>query len=225
MSETMPLPPAGEGARAYQEPKKKKGCFFYGCLSLFVIAGLGGGIVAFGIYYARNQILKFTSTEPIAVQSYELKPGEYESLQQKVKDFSQAADKGESGKLEISGDDLNAFLAGSSETKSLVGKVHARIEGDQVLLDASFSLDDIPTLGGRYFNGTIGLKPTVVDHRLIVFPETATVNGEKLPERIMEQARNQDLLKNQRNQKGGLVEFLQKAKSLEVRDGKLLLSR
>jgi len=219
----MDQPPPVAGA-TQQSQKKPKGCFFWGITTLVIIVVCVGGCTAFLAYFVRSQVLRFTSTEQIAVKKYELKPGEYQALEKRFDEFSKAADKAEPARLEISEDDLNAFIAGNPDTKGASGKAHARIEGSEVLLDVSIPLDGIPTLGGRYFNGTLGVELGIVQGRLVVFPQTAIVNGEAVPEEVMQQFRKEDLFKNQRKS-GPLAEFLEKAKTLEVRDGKIVLTR
>lgn len=217
-------PPIGGTPRAQLPQRQSRGCFFWGFVILVIICISVGGCVALGAYFLRSQVLRFTSTEQIAVEKYTPRPGEYDAVRARLDEFAKTAEQSEASTLELSQDDLNAFIAGNPEMKTVADKVFARIEGNEVLLEASFPLDGIPTLGGRYFNGTLGVKLAVVEGRLVVFPETAIVNGEAVPETYMKQVRQQDLFGNQR-QSGDMPEFLKNAKSLEVRDGKIVLTR
>ncbi len=206
------------------KPRKERGCFFWGCLGAGIIGGLlliliGGGIV----YFIREVALKFTSTQPVPVPVYDLKPGEYEGIQKRIEAFKTAARANQSAELALSADDINAIVAGDDELKKLGGQVSFRIEGDQVLLDASIPLDRLWLMGGRYFNGTFGVEPVLAGGRLLMFLESATVNGEPLPEDFLGAFKRKNLLEGQRGQKEW--DFVEKAKDLKVEGGKITVTR
>ena len=57
--------------------------------------------------------------------------------------------------LELTADDFNVMLADGPLADQDFGNTFVRIEGDQVLVDASFSLEKIWFMSGRYFNGAM----------------------------------------------------------------------
>ncbi len=206
------------------KPRKGRGCFFWGCLGAGIIGGLlillvGGGIA----FLLREVAVKFTSTQPVPVPVHDLKPGEYEDIQKRVEAFKTAARANKSAELVLSADDINALIAGDDELKKFGGEVFFRIEDDQVLLDVSYPLDHLWFMGGRFFNGTFGVMPVLARGRLLMFLESATVNGEPVPEEYLGEFKRKNLLENQRGEKEW--DFVENAKSLKVEGGKITLTR
>lgn len=201
-----------------------RGCFFWGCLTLVLLGIAVGGCTGFFAYVLYKGALDATSTTPVPVEVYTLKPGEAEDLAKRLAEFERAAGAGGPAELELSADDLNAYIASNQELQGWAGKAYLRIEGDQVFMDVSLPLEDVPFLSGRYFNGKLGVKLGLVDGRLIAFPESAIVNDKPVNEDLMKQVREQDILKATRRE-GGIADFRTKANSLEVRDGRIVLRR
>ena len=202
----------------------RRGCFFWGCLTLVLLGVIVGGCTGIAAYFLYKAAIDATSTTPVPVEVYTLKPGEAEDLTKRLAEFERAAGAGGPATLELSQDDLNAYVSSNDELKNWAGKAYLRVEGDQVFMDVSVPLDDVPFLSGRYFNGVLGVKLGLVGGRLIAFPETAIVNGKPVPDDLMKQFREQDILKTTRR-RGGIADFNTKANSLEVRDGKIILRR
>ena len=136
---------------------KKRGCLFYGCISLalaFVLVMILGYV---GFQYARksvrNLVENYTDAQPVAVDTVELPKEEAAELQKRVTAFQQALDRQErQEELVLSEHELNALIA---QNQNLKGKVQAHIEGDRVRGRISWPLEDIGPikLNGRYLNG------------------------------------------------------------------------
>ena len=205
------------------EPQpKRRGCFFWGCLSalLLLVAMLILATVLF--FVARDRL---TSTHPQPVPAFQAKPGQYEELQARLKKFDAAAQANRPEQLELTADDLNTLLTEEPELKKFAGKAFARIEGPEVSVDLSIPLDEapVPFLHGRWLNGTLGVEATLLDGRLILVPKRFIVNGEAIsPEHLAKVKPLEFMPKDADNR---LNEVLKKAKSLEVKDGKIVISR
>ncbi|MBI4601022.1 MAG: hypothetical protein HY721_03590 [Planctomycetes bacterium] len=217
-----PAPPAP------QHPQRQgKGCFFWGCMSLCIAIGAFGGCVALGSLWIYWQVRDFTSDEPAEIPVREPGPGEYQALEGRMQAFEKAAEA--DAELEVSADDLNLLLAGDRDLKRFARHAHVRIEGDQVLLEVSIPLDEVAppakkVLPGRYFNGTVGVKLGLEAGRLTGRVEQASVKGKPLPARLLDAVRKEDVFRDARLPRR-LESFLERAKSLEVREGKVVLRR
>lgn len=213
-----------EPVEGMMEPQpKRRGCLFWGCLVLLIVFLAIGSCIGIVYYRLRDS---WTSPEPVPIPRYTLKPGEYEKVEKKLAAFGQAAEEVKPATLELSADELNALIAGKENLKKLNGKVAVKIEGDKVLLDASIPLDEapLPFLKGRYFNGTLATKLSLKDGSLMLSPESATVKDKAVPKEFLDQIRTMDLL---HQGAGGetKLDFLEKVKTVEIRDGKVIVGR
>jgi len=200
-------------------PKKQRGCFFWGCLVLAIVFVLVGGCTGFVAYQGWQQVKNLTSTTPEPVPQYEIKAGEYEELQARIAAFSQA-DKGESQTLELSADDFNALVLNDRDFQELQGSVFVRIEEDQILADLS-----IPVFSDRYLNGTLGVKLEAVDGRMVARLETVIVKGEPLQEGFVVKFLKSLMDDIVANVNKGDLGLISETKTLEVKDGKVTLTR
>src|SRR5262245_45883632 len=132
------------------EPRKARGCLFWGCL-VFILVGLAiGGCIGATYYF----FMKFTSEKPQPVPVEEVKPGQLQAVEKRIDDCGQALEKDQPATLELTEKDLNTLLAAEpSLPRDLQKKAHVRIEGKQLQVDMSLRVP-----GDRWFNGTVGLS-------------------------------------------------------------------
>ncbi len=203
-------------------PPKRRGCLFWGCLVAVLLVVAMGGCIGIGIYVLRDRL---TSPEPQPIPTYNTKPGEYEAVKGRLTGFAQAAKESRPARIELTADDLNALIADDPELKKLSGKVFVRIEGQEVVLDLSIPLDEapVPFMKGRWLNATVGLEVSLASGHLIVTPVRATIKGEPVAEKYLKNLQPMDLLRNVKDEE--FREFVRQAKSLEVQDGKIVISR
>jgi hypothetical protein len=209
--------------------RKPHGCFFWGCLAALAVGVLIGGCVGLFTYQLYQMAMQATSSEPRPVPEYQARPGEATEVKERIEAFKKAAEEDRPAELALTGDDLNALIAQDPELRELKGHVFVRVEDGQVLLDVSVPLkkvplvQDLPRLSGRYFNGSVGLKPALAGGRLLLFVESASVEGERLPDDFMRGLRDKNLLERARDEE--LVEFARQARSLEVQGDRVVLKR
>jgi hypothetical protein len=211
------IEPAREAA---SEPApKSRGCLFWGCLTVVVLFLSMAGCVGVGLYMMRQ---RFTSPTPEPVPQYQAKPGEYQEVQERITSFNQNSKEGKPARLELTADDLNALISQDPRWKAIRGNAFVRIAGDSLLLDVSMPLDRVPGFRGRYLNGSLGIRPQLADGRLRLYVESAKANDRPLQGPALEALRQRDLLEDTKDPR--VLDFARKAKTLEVRDGKLILT-
>ena len=160
---------------------------------------------------------RLTSPTPQAIPVETVAPGEKQQIEDRLNAFARPEAEESHARIELTAHDLNALIA---KEPDLQGKAHLRIEGDQVLLDFSVPLERV----GRYVNGSGAVKLRLQDGRFEgISIENATVNGTPLPEGLTK-ALSEGLMKglNDPRRENPLKG---KIRSLEVRDGKIILTR
>lgn len=211
------------------QPPKKRGCLFYGCLTLIFVGLLGVVLTYLGYRYAMNTVSKlvneYTDTTPALIEKVEISQPQLAELRQRVATFGEALDSQKTVReLALSADDINALLAHDPAYKEFQGKFFVVIDGDRVKGKLSLPLEDLGPLKlkGRYLNGEAGFKVSLVNGVLLVTLETVEVKGKALPGPIFAELKKQnlaqDILQNPKN-----AEMVQKFDSIQVKDGMVIL--
>jgi hypothetical protein len=205
---------------------KKRGCLFYGCISLalaFVLVMILGYV---GFQYARksvrNLVENYTDAQPVAVDTVELPKEEAAELQKRLTAFQQALDRQErQEELVLSEQELNALIA---QNQNLKGKVQAHIEGDRVRGRISWPLEDIGPikLNGRYLNGLATFGVGLTNGQLSITVDDVEVNGKPLPSTLMTELKKKNLAQDAVKDPQA-AENISKFSSIEVRDGRITL--
>jgi hypothetical protein len=200
---------------------KRRRPLLRGCLVLLAVIFVLGLGALFLLY---RQVVEYTATEPVALPVKKVEPGECQRLERRWKNFASRDASGGPREVTFGADDLNAMIAGSSErrVRELAGRVFFRIKEDQLFVDASIPLEDVPLVSDRYFNGSFEVRLDIVDGRLEAeILNARTAGGAKVPGTLLEPVRagvTQILGRYQESQR-------LPAKQVEIKDGKLLLRR
>jgi len=213
--------------------RKKRGCFFYGCLTLVILAILLGVAGFFAVRYVLNKVTvlieQYTDPAPAALPQVEFSPGDYEELQARLAEFQETLDGRKEGlPLTLTATELNALIANHASMKEFKDRLHVTIEGDQVKGQVSLPLDRIASmpglsrLKGRYLNGSAVLRASLENGLLDVHMMSLEVKGMKPPEEVMAQLRSENLAKDVQN-RPDVSANLRKLESLEVQDGRVTL--
>jgi hypothetical protein len=153
---------------------------------------------------------------PTPVPEFSASDRQIQSVQERWQDFEQKARAGQPAEIELTGDDINSFIATNHDTR---GKVFASIEGNQLRLQASVPLGEVLGRPGYYFNGDItiefkGAEP--LDNPQL---NRIVVNGEQVPSDLFNwkyrSRRLHEYLADYRNEYD--------VGTIEVRDGRLIL--
>lgn len=198
---------------------RKRGCFFYGCLTLVLLLVLVGAAVGILLYIS----LQVTSEAPRPLPEFQLRPGQEEEVRRRVAEFERAGRAAGPVSLELTADDLNALITGDDWWR---GKAHARIEGDRIIFDLALPLEKVPFVSDRYLNGSVAVQVRLRNGRLKLDAESGEVGGEPLRRDLLDAAaRLLETNLNQELRRARFLEFLREARSLEVRDGKVIITR
>jgi hypothetical protein len=214
-----------------ESPQKRRGCFFYGCMTCLVLMLVVGLTAFFGVRYAVHRInafiAEYTDTQPMALPKEEMPAAELDQLKKRFAAFHDAVQAhSNTPPLILTGPEINALLVSAPEMKDFKDRFHVALEGNQIKgqvslpLDAFFKIPLIDTKG-RYLNGVGVFKAVLTNNLFSITTDALEVRGKPLPEIYMAQLRNKNLVENmQANTNETMVS---QAESLEIKDGKLIL--
>jgi hypothetical protein len=212
---------------------KKRGCFFYGCLTLVILTVVLGVTAFFAVRYTLGKmnafVDQFTDTRPAALPKATMDKAAYDELEKRVAAFKDALDGRQAGAaLTLTAQDLNGLIANSPALQQWKDQLYVTIDGDQVKGEVSLPLGQMANLPGmshlqgRYLNGSAALKVALSGGLLDVRLLTLDVKGAPLPEQFLAGMRGQNLAKDAtRDPK--TAEALQRLESLEIKDGAVTL--
>ena len=220
-----------------QVPPKKRGCFFYGCITAVCLAVAVCVIGFFGFRYAINymnrMIMEYTEDAPMALPKLDMPQAELDKLKDRAAAFGNALDAHtNTPPLVLTGREITALLADmpALKTNNLGNKFYFEIESNQIKGLISLPLGEynqIPLLKtqGRYLNGEAGFGVGVTNGALTVTIKSMQVKGKPVPDQFLKQLQdteqkdiNQNVNNDPTNQSA-----LRNLESLEVKDGTLIL--
>ena len=206
------------------QPPKRRGCLFYGCLTCVVLFLLACLLVFFAVRFVRNRVTAYTDAAPVKMPAVEMSDADFKLLQQRTKSFSDAMEQGKTTEpLILTEDEINALIVKSSDAKDLAGKVHVSLNGEEVKGQVSLPLSFLGWFGrGRYLNGEAAFNVSLQNGVLIVTAREVKVKGQPLPESFMSQLRNQNLAKDVYKDPKN-AEAIRKLESIEVKDGRVII--
>ncbi len=189
---------ADGGASNVYAPREKRfpwGCLLGGCLGVFLLMLIGVGAAGWAGYsFYRAQLEKYTSPEPVVLPVVQMSDEEIAAIEKRVEDFQLQVDSGQAPEqLILTADDINALI---SKEEELRGKVLVDVEDGELSAEVSFPMDGLPGGKGRYFNGSVSADVALKDGILIVTLADASVNGNPVPEEIMQAMRRENLAKD-----------------------------
>ncbi len=201
-----------------------RGCFFYGCLTLFVVFLTGAIAMYFAGRFVYQKAVSYTSATPATLPKAELPAEKFAELQQRVSRFGEALkDQKSSQSLSLTADELNALFANDPAFKDFKDKFHVTVDGNKIKGNLSLPLKGIGWgLDSRYLNGAATLKAALANGQLIVNLDALEVNGQPVSDTFMKNLRLQNLaqeaMRNPQN-----AEAIQKFENIEVKDGKITI--
>jgi hypothetical protein len=223
-------PPTSASA---SQPAKRRGCFFYGCITVLVMMVLVGVAGFFTIRYFANKVtafvVQYTDTAPMTLESVEVSAAEYQQLDKRVTAFADAVNaRKATPALVLTGNDVNALIANNPAWKGLKDKVYVTIEGDQIKGKVSIPMDDLAQvpflsrLKGRYLNGSAAFKVSLANAVLAVTIQSLEAKGQSPPPQLMAQLQTVNFAQNA-TQDPKTQEMIGRLESIEVKDGKLTI--
>jgi hypothetical protein len=205
-------------------PRKGRGCWFYGCLTLSVMFLLALLLAVLAVRWVRNQVTAYTDAAPVTLPKVEMPAPEFQALNQRVTAFGQALEQGKAAEpLTLTELELNALLTGKPEMKPLADKVHVTLSEDRIKGQVSIPLQGLSWFGrGRYLNGEATFKVTLQNGVLIVVAEDVKVKGKPLPEAFMAAVRGQNLAEEATKDPEN-ASAIGKLESIQIQDGRVII--
>jgi len=206
-------------------PKRRRGCFFYGCITSLVLLALAVGALLLGWHLVKKAVYRYTDSKPMELPTVRMSRQEISKLRQRFEAF-QAAVREERPvlPLTLTADDINALIVHGPPQQGLQGKVYVSVEGDKLRGQISVPLEEVG-LGmfkGRYLNGQGTFKLALHNGALFVTAQSITVKGRPLPEPFMQNIRKENLATKLSDEPRAAA-VLQGLEDIRVGDGKLVL--
>jgi hypothetical protein len=211
-------------------PKKRRGCFFYGCITCLVLFLVVGLMAVLAVRYVAGQlnavIAEYTDTSPMALPKVNMPADEVKKLQERVDAFGKAADAHtNTPPLVLTGLEINALLANNSS--ELKDKVYVSLEGSEVKGQISLPLEKYFKIWlihtqGRYLNGAATMNVALTNSTLSVLLQSLEVKGKPLPEKFMAGLRGQNMAANANNDPNESA-FIGRFESIVVTNGTIIL--
>jgi hypothetical protein len=178
-------------------PGKKRGCLFYGCLSLVIAALLVIVVGILGYFFLKRTtegwVRNYTDAGPAQLERVEYSREQTDVLQRKAAEFQRALETGTNViELTLTTDDLNALISTQPQLKD---KLLVRIDNDQVRGDISMPLSNLGPLklGGRYLNGSVIFQVVLTNGVLDVRLHDVQVKNKPLPPLVLNELKKNNL--------------------------------
>jgi hypothetical protein len=209
-----------------QPPKRRKGCLFYGCLTLTACFLIFLVLLLAALYQFRRVVYQYTDSSPMPLPTLNMTAEQMDAVQRRVDAFKDALNAGRSTPpLVLTADDINALINTDPEFKPFKGRLYVTaLEDGKGKLAGSVRLGDIGFIvfRSRYLNGTATIGVTFQNGILGITPEELTTKGKPLPGPVMDKIHNLQI-SSRINQDPHASVALNRLQSIEIRDGKLIL--
>ncbi len=164
-------------------PRKSSGCG--GCLIAFVclcaVVVLGAVALSLGCVYLVKTYTKDRAVDvPVSVPT----AAETRSAQLTWQSLHQALSSHQRRRIELTGEDLNALIAGNADFGGLRGKARIGIADSEMTLQMALplSVTNLPTLKDRWLNANIRLAFSYSDEGFQFDFKSADAQGLEIPE-------------------------------------------
>lgn len=207
--------------------EERGNCFLYGCVTIVVLAILGG-LISFLVFrsFARQVREKYTEPTAAALPTADLPAADTQALIVRVDDYVKKLRAGEAlGTLVLTQNEVNALLQNHPDLKEDFGSiVYLTLGDDNVTGQMSIPLDWLPMMSGRYFNGSATFDVEVKNGRAEVYLSGATVKGEVVPEQYIVGVRSENLATEWQNKHNDAHTLLEKIESVKVESGTVIIT-
>ena len=203
--------------------EERGNCFLYGCVTLVVLALLGG-LIAFivGRNFIREVREKYTEATPVEIPTIDMPADQIQALIKRVDDYARdlRADK-PLPVLTLTEQEVNALLQNHPDLKDIYGGlVYLTLEDGGVTGKLSVALDWFPGMKGRYFNGAATFEVSLQNDDPDIYLKSATFKGEQVPDQYLVQMREQDFADHWDHDPDART-LLRKIESVKLEKGKI----
>jgi len=210
---------------AGEERKQGRGCLFYGCLTVIILALIVVGVLGYGLWKAKEYAFQYTDTKPAEFPEANVSPEMLNQTLKKLDAFSTTMNGGkETATLTLTADEINVLINNHKDFEALKGKVYVAFKENTATGKVSIPLDRLlPSrlVKGRYLNGSATLDISARDGQLFIFLTSLEANGKQVPAVFMDKIREVNLAENQ-NQDPQEAQKLKRIKSLVIKDGTMI---
>lgn len=209
-----------------EPPQRGRGCLFYGCITLVVVAIVSAVLlfVAFRAFtgFLRGQIEQYTAAAPAQLPPLNVSADDRKTIVDRVEAFRKLVEgdgtlTDEQRTIELTADELNVLI---EDEKDVKGHVRVEINGDKLQGEISIPLEGIPLMGGRYLNGRATIIPRASNGRLQIRLADIEVKGQRLPKEAQEAFSKENFMPDNRPE-GDRNPPLRPLESVEVVNGKV----
>ena len=205
-------------------PPKRRGCLFYGCITvvLLIVVTLGG------LYWGVSRFIKSTLTEwsdtaPLQLPVVTAAPGVYEATRSRVEEFVKAIEANRpAAPLVLTAEEINTLIAGAPELGDVRGRVYISIPGDEVEGQVSLPLAGFG-LADRYVNGRASFAVSHDYGVLVVTLKRLEVNGKVVPDTFMTELGRENLAA-EFTKDATRAEVLRRIEKIEVANGRIIVT-
>ena len=219
----MPPPPPAA------PQKSGAGCFSWGCTAVLVFLLLIVGALFTLSYFSFSKITHLTSTAPTTPAAFDGGDGVYQKAMQKTDDFSQTIQQNKPTSLELSADEINTLIARDPDFAKYQIRTFVSMTGDHADVQISLPTNLIPygLIKDRFLNVEADVTPAFdpatksINFTLHSFKFAGgTVPPEELPK---VQDNLNPLINTQIQNSPDAKQVLDRAKDIEIRNGKLII--
>lgn len=184
------------------QPRKSRGCFFYGCL-FTVISGLLGSVLIgvmfyFGFRQLAQQILTVAENQPRQMPQAEATPEQIKALKDRLEAFSQNLESDElpTEVFELTELEMNQLIQGEDDFR---GRLYVDFEPGRIRCEISIPLDLFSSyfgdFSGKYLNGAGEISAEITPMGLldVHLLDLTGGNGQKLPDDVLKQLQRENL--------------------------------
>lgn len=194
--------------------------------TLLVLLGVVVVSAIFGVLYAKSVVNRLTDAQPVTLPTVKLPEIQMFQLHDRVDTFRDDVKDGDpTPPLALSADELNALIGTDPDFAALKNHLFVTINSNQLGAQISFPAEQLGLvrLRGRFVNATGVFDVGLTNNELNVMAESLLVKGKPLPTQFMRQIMGRNLAEKL-NQDPRLVAGLRKLRSIEVKEGKLVVT-
>jgi hypothetical protein len=207
-------------------PRRKKGCLFFGSITLIIMLVLLCLGLLFGLRMAKKMRENYTEPQPSAIPTAPLTAAQTKVVQRKLEDFRLALRSGRANTpLELSADEINSLIAHDPALKALNGRLHVLIQGEKLSGQISMRMGELglPVFQDRYLNAVAELDVSVRNGTARLVATNILVRGKPLPEVYLNQIQRENLGKAL-NADPDAQELLGRIGEVRLQGGRLIVS-
>jgi hypothetical protein len=220
---------------AVSEPKKSRGCLFWGCITMLILLVLTIGCLYGGYRMLMGKIDQFiqeyTDDHAQALPKVEMPDEQRQTIVQRGKEFEErykavpTADNpgilsDDERTFVLTADELNVLL---QKDPKLNGRFYVSLEDDQIKARISMPLSELnwKPVAGRYLNGEGRIVVVLVDGEPHFYLRDVKVKGKPLPDALRDGIEKQEVHPGPQNQPRPRLP--RKLEKVEVQDGRLII--